>query len=528
MSFAKTFKSYLGAEKLDAATWAREGMASLVVFLVALPLCMGIAIASGVPPALGLISGILGGVVVGALAGCRLQVSGPAAGLAVIVWELVQTHGIVMLGPIVLLAGLIQIAAGVLRVGQWFRAVSPAVIQGMLAGIGLLIFAGQFHVMVDDKPRGSGVLNLLSIPEALYKGVFPVDGSPHHQAALIGLVTIVVLVAWNTFRPHRLKLLPGSLLGVLAGTLTAAIFGLEVRFVEVPAKLWEATNMLPRELWGSVLSGKIFLAAASMALVASAETLLCAGAVDQMQTGPRTKYDQELIAQGVGNTLAGILGALPITGVIVRSSANIDAGATTRLSAIFHGVLLLVAVVLLPSLLAHIPTSSLAAVLVFTGYKLLNFGGLRVMWRFSRMEATLFIITAVGVVATDLLTGVVIGFACALIRQAARFASVEASVTQDGDRATVHISGFATFLSLPRLAKALDTVPEVSEVKVDFGGLAWVDHACLELLGSWGRIRASKGATVHLDLEGLRERYHIGSRPNSVRFVQPPPQENVG
>ena len=165
--------------------WPGDLAASGVVFLVALPLCMGIAIASGVPPAMGLITGIIGGLVVGFLAGSPLQVSGPAAGLSVIVWELVQERGIEALGIIILLAGAAQLIAGAMRLGQWFRAVAPAVISGMLAGIGVLIFSSQFHVMVDDSPQGSGLANLTSIPSAVIKGVVPMDGSPHQQAALI-------------------------------------------------------------------------------------------------------------------------------------------------------------------------------------------------------------------------------------------------------------------------------------------------------------------------------------------------------
>src|SRR5262245_33379922 len=165
-------------------------MASVVVFLVALPLCMGIAIASGAPPSAGLITGIIGGLVAGALAGAPLQVSGPAAGLAVIVYEIIQRHGFSALGPILILAGALQLLAGALRVGQFFRAMAPAVVYGMLAGIGILIFGAQFHVMVDDKPRENGLANLLSIPESIQKGIFPVDGSSHHIAAILGLVTI--------------------------------------------------------------------------------------------------------------------------------------------------------------------------------------------------------------------------------------------------------------------------------------------------------------------------------------------------
>jgi MFS superfamily sulfate permease-like transporter len=189
---------------LSSGVFTQDLLASVVVFLVALPLCMGIAIASGAPPSAGLITGILGGLVAGAIAGCPLQVSGPAAGLAVIVYEIIQKHGFAALAPILVLAGLIQFAAGVLKVGQFFRAMAPAVVYGMLAGIGILIFGAQFHVMVDDKPRENGLSNLFSIPESIQKGIFPVDGSSHHIAAALGLTTIVVLIGWASFAPKKL------------------------------------------------------------------------------------------------------------------------------------------------------------------------------------------------------------------------------------------------------------------------------------------------------------------------------------
>ena len=195
---------------MNRSEWTKDFLASIVVFLVALPLCMGIAIASGVPPALGLITGIVGGLVVGFLAGSPLQVSGPAAGLAVVVYQAVQDHGLAALGVIILGAGAIQLAAGLLKIGQWFRAISPSVIHGMLAGIGVLIFCSQFHVMVDDAPRANGIQNLISIPESIYKGLFPFDGSTHHIAAAIGLLTIVSLLAWNRFKPAQLRMVPAA------------------------------------------------------------------------------------------------------------------------------------------------------------------------------------------------------------------------------------------------------------------------------------------------------------------------------
>ena len=307
--------------------YTNDILSSVVVFLVALPLCMGISIASGVPPALGLITGIIGGIVVGSLAGSPLQVSGPAAGLAVLVWEMVRDYGIEALGPILMLSGLLQLTAGQLKVGQWFRAMSPAVIHGMLAGIGVLILASQFHVMLDDKPKQSGIANLLSIPEAIYAGIFPLDGSRHELAALIGILTITSLILWNKFRPAKLKLVPGALIAVLLATGLSQLLNLGVQRVEIPANLFDAIRIPTAETLKVLGQPALLLSAFAMAFIASAETLLSAAAVDRMQSKVRTNYDKELKAQGFGNMLCGFVGALPMTGVIVRSSANVQAGA---------------------------------------------------------------------------------------------------------------------------------------------------------------------------------------------------------
>ena len=201
----------------------RDVLASVVVFLVALPLCMGIAIASGVPPARGLVTGIIGGIVTGFLAGSPLQVSGPAAGLTVLVYELVTTYGVGWLGVAVMGAGVLQWLAGRLGFGRVFQAVSPAVVKGMLAGIGVLIFGSQFHVLVDDKPRKTGLDNLLSIPEAIAKGVAPSTDTVHHLAAMIGLVALVSIIAWEKFKPKRLDLVPAPLVAVTVATIFASV-----------------------------------------------------------------------------------------------------------------------------------------------------------------------------------------------------------------------------------------------------------------------------------------------------------------
>ena len=481
----------------------RDFMASIVVLLVALPLCMGIAIASGAPPALGLITGVVGGLVVGFLAGQPLLVSGPAASLAVMVWQLVQDFGLAALGPAVLISGVFQLAAGIAGLGRWFRAVSPAVIQGMLAGIGLLIFASQFHVMVDDSPRGSGLANLISIPEAIYKGIFPLDGSVHHIAAVIGLLTIASILLWNRFKPAVLKMLPGPLIGVVIATSTAWVLALPIARVEVPVSLLSSLNWMTIDTLPLLKEPGFWADAIGLAIIASAATLLSATAVDRTHGGRRTMYNKELRAQGIGNILCGMVGALPMTGVIVRSSANVEAGAQTKWSAILHGAWILILVVAFPQLLSLIPTASLAAILVYIGWKLVGIEGLRRLATKGRGGVVIWVATVTMIVATDLLIGVVTGFALALTHLLITFARLDVRVVQDGDRYDVELLGAATFMSLPKLAEALESVPDHSEVHVHLDKVAYLDHASIELVEDWHDRHSGR---VFLETDRLKER----------------------
>lgn len=485
---------------------ANDFLSSIVVFLVALPLCMGIAIASGVPPALGLITGIIGGIVVGAIAGSPLQVSGPAAGLAVIVAELVRDHGLPMLGTIVFMAGLVQMAAGSLKLGQWFRAMSPAVVYGMLAGIGVLIFAGQFHVMLDDTPKPSGLKNIASIPQAVIHA-FDLD-RPHHMAATVGILTIAVLVLWNKFRPARLALIPGALMAVIVGTAVAEILDLPVKYVDVPSNLLEAMTFPTWSSLTAMLQPSLLLAAVVVAFVASAETLLSAAAVDRMHDGPRTDYDRELFAQGVGNSLCGALGSLPMTGVIVRSSANVQAGAKTRLSTIFHGAWLLLFVLAAPHILRMIPVCSLAAILVFTGYKLVDLKNFHALGVYGRMPQYIYAATVAGIVIFDLLTGVIIGLVLSLGKLIYKLAHAHIRFDYDEGRrrGELHLEGAATFLVLPKLAKILETIPADSEIHVHFTRLVHIDHACLDLLANGRSQLEARNSRLSFDWEELLAR----------------------
>jgi len=481
-------------------------LASAVVFLVALPLCMGIAIASGAPPATGLITGMIGGIVVGVLAGCPLQVSGPAAGMAVIVYQIIQEHGFGTLGYVVLLAGAIQLIAGALKVGQMFRSIAPSVIYGMLAGIGILIAGSQFHVMVDDSPRANGLLNLMSIPESVYKGIFPPDGTSHHVAALIGVLTVAVIMIWPKVAPKKLRWLPGALVAVAVATTAAAIFSLPIKYVQLNANFFGSITTLDLGRIGTVLNSEILLMAATVAFVASAETLLCATAVDQMQDGPRTNYNRELMSQGVGNVLCGTLGVLPMTGVIVRSATNVTAGGKTRLSAVLHGVWLVGLVALLPWLLQMIPTASLAAVLVYTGYKLVNADNVKKLLHYGGAPVVIYVATVAGVVALDLLKGILIGIALSVAKVVYARTHFTVRIKQGaGKRIDVFLEGAATFLRLPMLADELEAVPADVETHIHVGDLDYIDDACLEVLSSWQKQRSAKGTKIVLEWdEALR------------------------
>ena len=489
--------------------FARDLLASVVVFLVALPLCMGIAIASGAPPAAGLITGVIGGLVAGGLAGCPLQVSGPAAGLAVIVYEIIQKHGFAALAPIVVIAGLLQIAAGALKVGQFFRAIAPAVVYGMLAGIGILIMGAQFHVMVDDKPRGTGLANLFSIPESIQKGIFPIDGSSHHLAAALGLTTILVLIGWAKFAPAKLKWVPGALVAVVLSTLAARIAALPVKYVDIPDNLLGQIRLPEMGAFASLITPDILVLALTIAFVASAETLLSATAVDQMHDGPRTNYDKELVAQGAGNMLAGLLGGLPMTGVIVRSATNVAAGARTRYSAMMHGLWLLLIVAAVPFVLRAVPTASLAAVLVYTGYKLVNVQNIRRLAQYGAFPIAIYAATVITIVATDLLTGILTGIGLSVVKILYGLTHMHIRVTRDtaNNRIDVHVVGAATFLRMPKLVDTLDALPQGPEVHVHLQSVSYVDHACMEALANWERQRTGKDSKVVVEWEELRAKY---------------------
>lgn len=520
-------------------------LASIVVFLVALPLCIGIAMAVGVSPARGLLTGIIGGLVVGFFAGSPLQVSGPAAGLFVIVADLIAKgkdsfvaqagsgdlespeaieYSLMVLGTSVFLAGILQLVAGRLRLGQWFRAVSPAVIKGMLAGIGILIFVSQFHVMLDHaamwhgKPAHGGIEYMATIPEAIVKCFSSDTTENHHLAALTGLITIGCIVLWPLIPSSKLKVLPAALVAIIVAAAFAYFAGLEIKKLTVSDNMLNEVTLPVSFVWYKLLVDPMVITGAIViALVASAETLLCATAVDQLHSGVRTKYDKELTAQGIGNILCGLIGALPMTGVIVRSSANVNSGAKTRLSTILHGGWLLIFVVALPFVLAHIPKAALGALLVHIGIKLANPKQFFKLWETSRSEAAIFFVTTTVIVVEDLLVGVLVGILLSAAKLLYRFSHLELNLVDEASQTRLEMEGAATFLRLPQLAAVLDEVPDSTELHVDFEHLSYIDHACLDLLMNWAKQHEGTGGKLVIDWSSLHGRFHEDPQDNLDR-----------
>ncbi|MGC9538795.1 SulP family inorganic anion transporter [Streptomyces sp. UG1] len=463
--------------------------ASLVVFLVAVPLCVGVAVASGVPAELGLVTGIVGGIVTGMMRGSSLQVSGPAAGLTVLVFEAVREFGLPVLGVLVLATGLLQLLMGALKLGRWFRAISVSVVEGMLAGIGLVLIAGQLYSMADAKAPASGLEKIAGLPGALARAA----GNTEALASIaLGAGTIAVLVLWKKL-PRQVRTVPGPLAAVGLATLVAAMFSLPVATVEVKGLLG-AVQPPSLSAFGELADVGVLATIVAFTLIASAESLFSAAAVDRLHDGPRTEYNKELMAQGAGNTVCGVLGALPMTAVIVRSSANVQAGAKTKASRVLHGVWLLLFAALLPATLALIPIPALAGILIHAGFKLIPFRGIVSLWRGHRGEALILVVTAVSIVAVNMFEGVLIGLALSVAKTAWEASHVKLEVIDKGaGPIQAYLSGNATFLRLPKILDSLEALPQDRPVELNLSGLHHLDHACLTALENWAERHSSAG-----------------------------------
>ncbi|RZQ59395.1 bifunctional SulP family inorganic anion transporter/carbonic anhydrase [Amycolatopsis suaedae] len=466
-----------------AAVLRHDVPASLVVFLVAVPLSLGIALASGAPIVAGLIAAVVGGIVAGALGGSALQVSGPAAGLTVIMAETINQFGWAVTCAITVAAGALQVLLGFSRIARAALAISPAIVHGMLAGIGVTIVLGQLHIVLGGSPQSSAIDNVLALPGQLV--------GHHDAAAFIGVLTIAILLLWSRL-PAVVRKVPGPLAAIAAVTVLATVTGMSLDRVELPGDLLQV-NLVPELPSDGML--EFGIAVVSIALIASVESLLSAVAVDRMHTGPRVNLNRELVGQGVANMASGAIGGLPVTGVIVRSSTNVAAGAKTRVSAVLHGVWVFVFAVALAGVMESIPLAALAGLLVHVGAKLVNIEHIRTVLRHG--DLPVYLVTLAGVVVLDLLTGVLIGIAASLVFMLLRTRS-KIRVEGEGDERRVVIEGLLTFLSIPTLASRLAEIPRGATVTLELV-VDYLDHAAFDSLHGWQRDYERSGGTVIVD-----------------------------
>ena len=491
--------------------------ASLVVFLVALPLSLGIAAASGAPIMAGLIAAAVGGIVAGSLGGAPLQVSGPAAGLTVIVAGLVQEFGWQATCAITAAAGVVQLLLGVSRVGRAALAVSPVVVKAMLAGIGVTIMVQQIHVLLGSGPAGSAIENLANLPAAIT--------NVEIHAALLGLTVVIILVAWKHL-PAAVRRIPGPLAAVAAVTALSVPLAPGVERISFSGSMLDAVALpaLPEGNWQAIA-----FAVLSMALIASIESLLSAVAVDKMHSGPRTNLNKELMGQGTANILSGALGGLPVTGVIVRSATNVEAGAKSRTSAILHGVWILIFSALFAGMIQLIPLSVLAGLLLVIGAKLIKVADIRTSRRTG--DLLIYVVTILCVVFLNLLEGVLIGLALAAASVLWRVLRAAIRVHEPVSPSSawrITIAGSCSFFALPRLNRVLHSVPAGNAVVVELNA-DYVDHAFRESLVAWRDQYLAAGGSVELEEHGntlFQDAEHRAPQRQEARELPLPPRNS--
>ncbi len=487
----------------------KDFLSSIIVFLIALPLAIGISIACGLPIYSGIVAGIIGGIVVGAFSGNSLQVSGPAAGLILVIVDIIHTMGVEKLFLIIFVAGIIQILLGLFSFGKWFRAISPAIIQGMLAGIGLSIFLSQFHIMLDSTPQHDFIDNISDLSSIIYNSVLPLDGSVHHQACMIGALTLMFIICWRFIPSKSIKAIPAALVGIIVASFVAKGLHLDINYIEVGSNFWSGMNVIKPSELTNILGFSVIINALIITFIASAETLLTSAAIDKMSPSSKTNYDKEIIAQGIGNSLSGLIGGLPITGVIVRSAANINAGAKTRTSTILHGFWILLFVSAFPLVLNNIPISALAAILVYTGWQLFDINAAKYIYKLNKGEFAIYLITLVSILFTNLFEGILIGFAFALIKNVIKLLKVDIDTfeVESENRVIAKIHGNVTFLQLPTLIECLENLPMDKNLTVCSDKVNFIDHACIDFIKSWETERKEKmnGYDIHVNWEDIKD-----------------------
>lgn len=500
-------------------------LSGAVVFLVALPLCLGIALASGAPLFAGIISGVIGGIVVGILSKSQLSVSGPAAGLTAIILAAIGTLGSYQTFLVaVVLAGVIQILLGLVKAGTISNYFPSNVIEGMLTAIGVIIILKQLpHAIgydVDNEgdfffiEKNTGHNTLSALIDAV--------NFAHLGAIVITLVSLAILIAFNQVAfLKKLKALPGALVVVVVGVLineffkasgsSLAISQDHLVSLPVPKSLNDFVGQFSLPNFAEIARPDVWVVALTIAVVASIETLLCIEASDKLDPLKRyTDTNRELLAQGTGNILSGLLGGLPMTSVIVRTSANINSGGRTKTAAIAHGILLLLAVVTIPAILNKIPLACLAAVLLMIGYKLASPTVFKHMWKSGKYQFIPFIITVVAVVFTDLLEGVAIGLVVSIffilranLKLAYFFKKEE---YHEGEVITMKLAQEVSFLNKAAIKQTLNHLPKGSKVVIDATDTFYIDHDVVQLVKDFLNI-GSKDKNIQVSLVGFKDEY---------------------
>lgn len=515
-----------------ASPLARDLTASVVVFLVALPLCLGIALASGAPLFSGVISGVIGGIVVGSLSGSHTSVSGPAAGLtAVVLAQIAALGSFEAFLFAVMVAGVFQIALGLVRAGVLSSFVPNSVIRGLLAAIGVILILKQIpHIFGHDADPEGDMGFAQPDAENTFSELLEIVGHLHLGATVIGVLSLVLLIGWDRFPPLKRSRVPGPLAAVGLGLGLGAVFERlggpwtisSKHLVDVPVATsvtdFVAFVRLPD--WSQVSNPAVYVAALTIAVVASLETLLNIEAIDKIDPKQRaTPANRELWAQGVGNVLAGLLGGIPVTSVVIRGSVNIDAGAATKRAAVLHGALLLISVALLPTVLNRIPLACLAAILLLTGYRLASPRLVRTMWASGREQFIPFAVTVVAIVVTDLLIGLLIGMAVSvgfiLSRHSLRPLRWIREKHLDGELLHIEFPEQVSFLNHMSVERSFDEIPPDSQVLLDARGTEYIDPDVLELVKEFRDLTAP-ARNIRLSMVGFHESYELH---DDIQFV---------
>ena len=506
----------------DVIPWRTDVPAAVVVFLVALPLCLGIALASGAPLFAGIISGVVGGIVVGGLSGSQLMVSGPAAGLTAIVVSAIATLGSypAFLASVVL-AGGVQLLLAVLRAGIIGYYFPSCVIRGMLAAIGLILILKQIpHAVGYDADYEGDEAFVQATGENTFSAIAHAFERIEPAAVILSLLALAMLMLWDKTGLKKIKLLPGPLAVVVAGIVGQWVLPMfhsslqlgseHLVALPAPGSFADIGTLFAFPDWSALAWPDTWRIAVTLGVVASLETLLSLEATDRMDPFKReAPTDRELAAQGVGNMVAGLIGGLPVTGVIVRSAANVDAGAQTKLSAILHGILLLIAVLTIPLLLNMIPLASLAAILIYTGFKLAHPRLMKHAWAQGRTQWLPFVITIVAILLSDLLIGIAIGLTVGFIFvlfDQLRYPCYTVVSPHGSVLTRLKLQEQVSFLHKATLAQLLDELPNGARIEIDGTGCRHIDHDVLEFLSDFrqtARLKKIDFRTVGIDLPAV-------------------------